>query len=464
MKPTRAIANFDSTTGMLRALMRYLRGHDFPSLGLETPAAAAAPLVNALPERLREQLYIWSGWREAIPPERLREVDAEAIAGWMAAQYPRRRYQAALVGSASGAAVHLGAALGAPWLPQTFLVPVRRSGVHPDEPRAGMEWGATAAPALLARNPELQLHHMHDPSQDRLMIQRMTYFRVKRLRLGDAFERFLRERLAPGATIFLLECGLTWPTTRVGERHLFQFGALGGASPDEFHGGSSRVEEYLARYGSRRRRWDPPEPDGERPEAEWGFEPALRADVERLARERGYRVRRVVFGEPQDLSPFVAELYRFWYERRGLPANRLLVESFIVLEPFWTLRSGFVPYWTTFPVEPAADALERYLVEAAPYDEIRVMLFSHGTDSIGLAPIQRWRAVFGRARLTGGFVGVDERKFPRDFATFVRYHKELKRLGGRYPLPEPLSLAELDRFLVEAADRHPVRWLEAAAA
>jgi hypothetical protein len=376
----------------------------------------------------------------------------------MVSEYPRRRYGAALIGSASGAAVHLGAALSAPWLPQTFLIPVRRSGVHPDEPRDGMEWAKEPARRLLAANPELQLHHMHDPSQDRLMIQRMTYFRVKRLRLGEAFERFLTDSLAPGATLFLLECGLRWPTTLVDERHVFQFGALGGATPHEFHHGSERVEAYLGRYGSHLQRWRPPEPDGERPESEWGFAAELRDDVERFARDRRYRVRRIAFADPGDLAPLVADLYRWWYRRRGLSGNRLLVESFIVLEPFWALRTGCVPFWTTFAVEPAADALERYLDGSEAYDEVLVMLFSHGVESVGLAGIERWRSLHRRGREGGRFVGVDETRFPRDFAVFTRYQDDLRKLPSRYPLPAPLPLADLEAFLAETAGRYPVAW------
>ena len=63
-----------------------------------------------------------------------------------------------------------------------------------------------------------------------------------------------------------------------------------------------------------------------------------------------------------------------------------------------------------------------------PTTTIRPMLFSHGVDSIGLAPIERWRALLQRARQLSGFVGVDERAFPRDFATFVRYSTDLKKL------------------------------------
>jgi hypothetical protein len=290
------------------------------------------------------------------------------------------------------------------------------------------------------------------------MIERMTYFRVKRLRLGGAYEQFLEQTLPPGGTIFLVECNLRWPTTRISERHVFQHGAPGGATPEEYLHGSQRVKKYLERYGSHRRRWDSPAPDGESPEAEWGFERALGEDVERFASERGYRVRRIIFEEPEHLSPLVADLYRWWYEQRRLLANRLLVESFILLEPFWALRTGSVPFWLKFAMELPATLLERYLDDTDPYDEIHMMLFSHGVNSVGLAPIERWRSILKRARRQGSFVGVDEQRFPRDFATFVRYHTDMKKIPARYPRPGPLSLDRLDAFLEQAGDRYPVRW------
>jgi hypothetical protein len=73
------------------------------------------------------------------------------------------------------------------------------------------------------------------------MIRHMTYFRLKRLTLGRIYERFLEETLSSGGTIFLVECGLAWPTVRISERHIFQHGALGGATVEEFYrGGPSR--------------------------------------------------------------------------------------------------------------------------------------------------------------------------------------------------------------------------------
>jgi hypothetical protein len=462
MRSPSYLADFDSASAMLRANARYLEGKDFPRLGTTAPVAAVqrplAAAVNALPDRLREQIYIFSGAAEGISPARIGEVRAEEIARWAVGSYPQRRYPAVAIGSSNGALTHLWAALGIPWLPQTVLIPVRAK-IPVDDPAADLEMMRAPAHVLLDANPELELHHMHDPAQDRLMIHRMTYFRIKWIRLAEAYETFLRERLLPGATIFVVECQQSWPTTQVGERHYFQFGAVGGPDVDEYFHGSQRVATYLQRYHASRERWEPPTPDAQRPEAEWGYAPALNDDLARLARECGYRVRRVVFEDPHEPSPLVADLYRWWYTQRGLAPNRLIVDSFILMEPFWTLRTGSAPFWMTVNMEPSADALEAYLNAHPPFDEIYLMLFSHGVNSVGLTPIERWKALLGRARRRSDFLGVDTRAYPRDFATFVRYHTSIPdAIAARYPLPGPLALSQLDVFLEISSSRYRVRF------
>src|SRR4029450_13636290 len=95
---------------------------------------------------------------------------------------------------------------------------------------------------------------------------------------------------------------------------------------------------------------------------------------------------RVVFEEPEDMSPLVADLYRWWYGALGLADNRLVVDSFILMEPYWTIRTGSVPFWMVFNTEPSLRALTSYLRDAPSFDEVRLTLFSHGVDSIGLVP------------------------------------------------------------------------------
>jgi hypothetical protein len=154
----------------------------------------------------------------------------------------------------------------------------------------------------------------------------------------------------------------------------------------------------------------------------------------------------------------LAELYGWWNQRRGILDQRLLVESFILMEPYWTIGTGSVPFWMVFNTEGSLQALERYL-NRRDFDEIYMMLFSHGVESIGLAAIPQWRRLIDRARRDGAFVGIDPEAFPRDFAVFVRYHDALlKQVRARYPRPPNLTLKELDDFLIRHAGDDDVRW------
>ncbi|WP_433298725.1 alpha/beta fold hydrolase [Pseudonocardia sp. CA-142604] len=447
-----SIAPFDSATVVLRAAATALHGHDLPALGaVPRPLAPlherVLPLIDALPAPVREQVHRFGRGTKAVPPAELHAVSAEAVARWMVAQYPRRSYPVAIVGSTSGAMAHLAAALGAPFLPQTFLLPVARPDVGRDDPRGGMTAGIGPAELLLDANPEVALHHTHDPDQDRLSQARMTYFRLKRRRLGAAFTGFLTETLPPGATLLVADCRLRWPVTRLGDQHVFQFGASRGTSSAEF------------RSKSECRGWDVPPADEEAPEAEWGFDAALGDDLAALAAARGWRLRRVAFDEPAALSPLIADLYRWWYLRRGRPAQRLLVESFVRLDPHLALATGSVPYWSQFPVERSADALERYLDHTEPFDEILMTLFPPGTEEAVVAPAKRWRDLMGRARRRGAFLGIDPDAFSRDTSGVGRFHRELSALPRVDP-PAPLTLSELGVFLSErsSSDEPPIHW------
>ena len=462
-RATGDVANFDSATAMLRATGKFLRGKDFPAIGLLPPVAmpvmeGLVGVVNALPRPVREFQYSVQGAGEALTLRRLAKVKAEDLAHWVVSQYPaKRKYPAVAIGSSSGALVHLCTALQIPWLPQTHFIPVKQNEIHVDEPRHAMEWGKTHAGPLLENNPELQLHHMHDPNQDRLMLKRMTYFRVKRRVLGEAYKQYLRNSLEPGGIILVSECSRSWPVTRINERHVFQFGATGGASEEDFFEGKPAVKEYLEKYGSHRQYWDPPKPSEESPEAEWGFEPALMEDIERFAAEEGYGIKKLQFDEPEDLSPFVADLYRDWYRKRNHEPGRLFIESFLVLEPEWVLRTGSVPFWMKFNMIPSAEAAERYLQHTEPYDEINLTLFSHGVEAVGLATADRWQKILDMAQKKGNFIGVDTEEFPLDFAVLARYYTELKRrVPARYPLPGPLSFQAFLDFYEARKDQYEV--------
>jgi hypothetical protein len=443
---------------MTLALARFLAGRDFAGLGQSPLLQMGTRLADWIPRHPRERIFAHLGANEGIGRDAVATVDMEKVAEWAAGLYPQRRYPAVMIGSSNGALVHIGAALGIPWLGQTFLTLVNQKHVHPDDPAHAMESELDTAERFLQANPYSQLHHMHDPNQDRLMLGLITYFRSKFLRLPPAYQRFIDESLEPEATIYIVECERRWPTRRVHDRHYFQFGALGGATEDEYFHGSDRVADYLERYQSPKRRWDPPAPDCEAPEAEWGFEPALRDDILDVASRRKQRIVRIVFEEPAATSGLVAEFYRDWYRQRDIKADRLVVESFILLDPHATLRTGSVPFWMVFNTEPSLASAHRYLEMTDPYDQIYLMLFAHGVDSVGVPSIDEWRGLLGRARERGDFLGLAPETYPAHFAHFARYTQALcSKVAARYPIPEPLPLSRFERFVSENGARFGVR-------
>jgi hypothetical protein len=460
VRAARFLTDFDSSVNMVRALGRFFEGKDHRGLSIGPGSRRLANLASSLPPRLRRSSFIGMGGAQGIPLDRARLVDAKEIASWATRQYRRGPFDTAIIGSASGAALHLAAALGGAFLPQTTLVAVKDRATHPDEPVAAMHALAPTTRLIARNNPEISVYHMHDPAQDRPMLQAMAYLRLKRLRLGRAYERFLEQRLAPGATIIQLECGRTWRTRAVGERAYFQFGALGGVSEEEYHDSGERIAEYLEAEGSHRRNWRPPETDARRPEGEWGWDPTLADDVEGLARRNGYTLRRLVVEEPQDLSPMVADFHRWWYRRLDVPSGRLLAESYVQWDPYWALRLGVVPFWLRFNMEPSFEALRQYVEAVEPYDHIYLNLFSQGLWSPGVVPLEQWRELIeSKAREHAEIIGVDENAYPLDIGSTMRYQPAFEALPFRHPIPAPLTPEDIDLFLEESSMGYPgLRW------
>lgn len=414
LRPEEAVASFDSASAFFLALARAIEGRDFPYLGQPRWKTLPVRASVLLPPPLRCRAYAVASGREGVAVDRLGDIDLDEVACWVARTYPERRYPAVLVGSSNGALTHLAAACGVPWLPQTLLVPVRRRGADPADMPAALEFGAQHGPSLLAYNPRVELHQMQDANQDALSGSQMAYFRVKWTSLPPAYQRFLDERLEPGAPVIVVHDTSTWPVTRVGDRHVFQGGAQGGMAP----------HEYLEAPGV-------PAPDATAAEAEWGFAEPLLDGLREAARRTGHPVVEVRYGHPQDPAAAVADVLRSWTRRRGGAAQRLLVSSFVVHDPWRTIATGSVPFWTFFPVQSAARDLSDYLASTS-YDDVDVLLFSHGVESRGLADAQTWQRIAEQARRRGRLLGVDARAFPADFAVFARYTSALRSLpeGG----------------------------------
>lgn len=408
--PEKVIASFDSASVLHAALVAALEGRPFSNLGNPEPLGRLVRVAARLPWPVLRELYRRIGGAEGIPPESLGRVDLAAVAASFATAYPHRRYPAAVIGASNGALTQLAAAMQVPWLPQTVLIPVRR---HADPGRAdlALDFGRRWGPELLAANQDIALHQMHDAAQDKLMIARMAYFRTKWQQLPAAYATFLAERLAPGAPVFLAADQLSWPSTRVDDRHWFQTGGLGGMSP----------QDHLA---------DPhaPAPDADAPEAEWGVEPGFVDAVRQWCADHDHPLVMISYVGPQQVAGTVAELFRSWLRERGEPADELIIPSFILGDPWRTVNRALVPYWTYFPVRDAVTALDDYLSAAEPYRRAHVLGFQHGTDSPGLAWPDDFAATLRRHDVEPIMLAVRTRQWPHDIGSLARYGQALDRL------------------------------------
>ncbi len=375
-------------------------------------------------------------------------MNEERIAHDLVAQYPRRKYPAIAIGSSNGALVHLFAALGIPWLPQTNLMLVNRDEpIEPDDMAQDAEWGKSFARPMLDRNPNLKLHQMNDPAQDRYMAIKMTYFRLKFLNLPQAYRRFIEECLEPGGVILVINCQNRWPATKITDRHYFQVGGYGGITLDEYLHGGPRVKEFLQRNGSKRDHFLLPEITGDYLEAEWGFEESMLESIDSLARERDYEVKQLYFGDPQDPVRPIADFYCDWYDSIGRPTDKLLIESFMLLEPYWCLRTGSIPYWAVFTGQPSFDDITGY-VSQHDFNYIYLTLFSNIVRSIGVPEGREWERIIEKARAGHALLGVDPEKFPFDLTSAFQFFDDVKtKIPFRYELPEPVPLQTFEHFL-----------------
>ncbi|GAA1802470.1 hypothetical protein [Nesterenkonia flava] len=249
LKGAQMVTDFECSINAVRAAASFLRGDDHGAMSTGPSSRVLAKLATLPPARARAEAFLGAAMMQGLALEQAREIDVDLIDTWVTEQYGPGPFPAVLIGTPNGAAYHLSAALGVPFLPQTPLVSVKDSGTHVDDPVEAMEALAPTAQLIAQNNPRVKVYHMHDPAQDRPMMQQLAFMRLKRLSLGPVYEQFLRERLAPGGTVIQLENTRDWRTTSTGERTLFQFGCLGGVPEEEFHASGERIAKFLEQKG-----------------------------------------------------------------------------------------------------------------------------------------------------------------------------------------------------------------------
>lgn len=433
VKPEKVVASFDSASVLHAATVAAIKHEDFPHLGNSAVKGAAARIAGRLPWPILKPLYSRIGGAEGIDPSRLSEIDMDDVAKSFATAYPQTRYPAVIVGSSNGAMTHLAAAIGAPWLPGTVLVPVHHVG-DPHEPDAALSFGRTVGPRLLDANPGITLHQMHDSAQDELMTARMAYFRTKWSGLPTAYAEFLTSRLDTAAPVILVNDESTWPVVRVSERHVFQSGGRGGLTPQDY-------QEMP----------HTPEADDRAPEAEWGCDPKFADAIRGWCLANNHPLIEIRIDGPQEAAHPVAEILRDWTRSRGGAADRLLVPSFVLGDPWRTITIGAIPFWTFFPVQSALQSLQHHLASSSPYREVNVLVMQHGANSPGMASPNDFEDVIDESGATARLLALRENQSPHDIGSLGRYGPVLAREPDAelpwIPLSVDVALESLSRTI-----------------
>jgi hypothetical protein len=351
----------------------------------------------ASPEASRREAVTRDARNEALPADVAGHVDAEAVAAWITGRYPASEYPAVVLGSPHGAAVHLAAALGAPWLPISFTITVAWHEGSVGDWHAAMERGAVIAGRLLSANPAVTVRQVYDPVQRGALCGSALTLHVRWRRLPSAYRSFLRHRLRPSGASVLLRDVRVWPVREFGPGYSFQVGSpASGWTPSDYTADRPAFGRLLWSIGSEG--WAGPQAGTHRRYAETAGDPRLEPQLRELAMETGHRTHRVLYPEPETLSACVADLYRDWYRAQGWGGDRCVVETGRLLDPWRVVAAGAVPYWCESASRQAADAAEQWLAGSTGFDCVTVLPQPPGTRCDAHADRAQWRAMAAFAR------------------------------------------------------------------
>ncbi|SNY53219.1 hypothetical protein [Paractinoplanes atraurantiacus] len=398
--------------------------------------AGRIPLLGRLgqlpPERRRDELAR-EAHAEAVPHYAAAAIDAEAVAEWVTGHYRDATYPAVLLGSPHGAAAHLAVALGAAWLPTSFTTALTWPGGDAGDWPGALEWGASLAERILERNPGVSVRQVHDPLRGGPPCGSTVRLYLRWHSMPEAYETFLRERIADDGASLLLRDLRTWPARSLTSRHSFQLGSpVGGWQPDDYTIGNPAFRVVLDDLGVDR--W--PMPSQAPPRyAERSGEPAFGMDLNRIAVETGRPSHRVLYAQPETLSACVADLLRETSTR-----ERCAVACGRLLDPWQTRANGLVPYWCESAARPAVEAAEWWLAGSPAFDEVTVLPEAPGHDSDQVATLAHWRSLTSFGRERGRIDQLAASRYPMLPLAPGHASRVLASAGEARPASPPISL------------------------
>lgn len=430
----------DSSATIMRGVAAALRDEWMIPQKWPATLAALTGLANHLPVSARLRLIDYFVRTLGVSPEAASQVSANGLAQWAVDLYETdgqsQSYDAVVVGAPSGGVGHLAALLGAPFLSEHFLTPYRYRG-DPDDSETYEAFGATLAEKILEKNPDLLVVNHYDPIHDRFLVPYINYIRMKLLNLPTPYADFIHRRLRPGGTLLFADCGYSWRQYRIGRRHYFQVGGLGGV-PDTDYARSVPFPWLRQR------------------ESEWGTLPTFRRSVEAFAAEHGYRFLALNGSHPTDFSrvAFYAS-YQALLDQDQEPAG-VLVECFTLTSPTGALRAGLLPLWLPFNCTDSLNFLKAMVSDFPHGKSVLLAPAPAFSPSPDVATASDWINACGASNEVN-WLGTNPSAFPVDLAGLFRFLPTLQAwCNSLEARPRPrFSLADLEALMSRIALTQP---------
>jgi hypothetical protein len=427
---------------LTRLIAGVLSGHPETVFNFNEFEKIGLALLNRLPVSIARaavrQQFRWT----ALSPLEAEELQVEQLVAARLADYDGidGKFDTILVGSAmGGATAHLAAVLGAPFLPQPFILGLR-GGSPEDEVPSHLALTSRVAERILDRNPEVMAIGHFDPIHDGWLTRVVSHLRLKLIDLPRGYQEFLQNRLNAGGTIVYLDCEARWLHYKLGDRQVYQIGGWGGISPEEFIEGSERIDRALVESGSKHRGgWNIPGQDPvDGPESEWGSEPGLDQALEVFAREHGYGFERITFDNPQGFSRLAFLAHEELYRRQGREAEGVVVETFTQYDPQLVLSLGLLPLWLIFNTTDSREFLEtqrQFFPRGKPVYFSGLVTLSRTPDMV---PWEGWAQVLEGFSWTS--IGARPSRYPEDLISLWRWSERLRDLAPPLEAVKPSTL------------------------
>jgi hypothetical protein len=378
----------------------------------------------------------------ALSADAADRVDADAVATWIVDHYPAPAYPAVVLGSPHGGAVHLAAALGAPWLPTGFTVTVQWPDGAVDDWGGALRYGAAVAARLIAANPDVTVRQVHDPLRGGPVCGATLTLHVRWRRLPAAYRSFLHTRLRPGAAALVLRDTRTWPVMEVDRGHTFQVGSpVSGWEAADYTQANPSFRTLLRGLGGSH--WIAPDFGLPRRYAEHSGEPELEPDLRQAMAGTGRPTHRVLYPNPEALSACVADLYREWLRAGHGGGDRCIVETERLIDPWQVLAAGLVPYWCESASRRTVAAAEWWLAGSRRFDSLDVLPAPPGSACDAHAVLGQWRAIASFGRSHGRVDREAVRRYPLLPLPTSHAAQVLRTQPGRRSAPPSVRVADL---------------------